>query len=82
MADRAVISWRERRGGVWVPEDRLRATFWGAAVLVPGSILATGLTMQYVKGIPGICLILVWLFMNGIGVSSEPVPSRYQPHQC
>ena len=77
MADRAIISWRERRGGVWVPEDRLRATFWGAAVLVPGSILATGLTMQYVKGIPGICLILVWLFMNGIGVSSELVPSRY-----
>ncbi|TBU29305.1 MFS general substrate transporter [Dichomitus squalens] len=75
MADRAVVSWRKRRGGVWVPEDRLRATFWGAALFVPGSILATGLTMKYVKGIPGICLIIVWLFMNGIGVDIVLTPS-------
>ena len=68
LSDRVVIAWRKRRGGVWVPEDRLRATLWGAAVLVPMSILLSGLTTQFVPGTLGIGLNLVWLFMNGVGV--------------
>ena len=70
LSDRAVVLRREARGGVWVPEDRLHATFWGAAVLVPVSVIAEGLTIRYVPGIPGIVLIFFWLFVNGIGVRS------------
>ena len=44
LSDRAIIVWRERRGGVWVPEDRLRAAIWGAAFCVPVSTLGAGLT--------------------------------------
>ena len=71
LADQAVISWRKRRGGVWVPEDRLRATLWGAGVFVPMSVLLAGLTTAFVPGTPGIVLNLIWLFMNGIGVRLE-----------
>lgn len=68
LSDKAIVVWRERRGGVWVPEDRLRAAKWGAAFCVPVSTLVAGLTMKYVPGIPGIAIMLVCLFLNGIGV--------------
>ena len=68
MSDRILVKWRERRGGVWVPEDRLRATLLGAGLLVPGSLILFALVMMYVEGIPGIALILVLLFLNGLGV--------------
>ena len=79
MADRAVITWRKRRGGVWVPEDRLRATLWGMAVFVPMSVLLAGLTTRFIPGTPGIVLNLMWLFMNGIGVdiTLTPMSSYY-----
>ena len=70
LSDRMVIRWRKRRGGEWVPEDRLRAGLPALATLVPLSVLLFGLTTQYVDGRLGIALDLVWLFMNGIGVSS------------
>lgn len=66
-----VIRWRKRRGGEWVPEDRLRAGLPAMATLVPLSVLLFGLTAQYVDGRLGIVLNLVWLFMNGIGVRSS-----------
>ncbi|KAI1791618.1 MFS general substrate transporter [Ganoderma leucocontextum] len=75
LADRAIIVWRKRRGGVWVPEDRLRAATWGAAFLVPVSTLVAGVTMEYVPGIPGIILIILCLFMNGVGVDIVLTPS-------
>ena len=59
---------REKRGGVWVPEDRLRATLPGALVMAPCSILLSGLVTQYVRGTPGLVLNLVLLFVNGLGV--------------
>ncbi|KAI0765013.1 MFS general substrate transporter [Fomes fomentarius] len=66
---------RKRRGGVWLPEDRIRACLWGAGVLCPMSVLLTGLTIKYVPGAPGIVLNLIWLFMNGIGVDIVLTPS-------
>ncbi|KAI0373119.1 MFS general substrate transporter [Pilatotrama ljubarskyi] len=75
LSDRVVVAWRKRRGGVWVPEDRLRASLWGAAVFVPLSVLLSGLTTQFVPGTPGIVLNLIWLFMNGIGVDIVLSPS-------
>ncbi|KAI0746707.1 MFS general substrate transporter [Daedaleopsis nitida] len=75
LSDRAVVAWRKRRGGVWVPEDRLRATPWGAGLLVPMSMLLSGLTIKYVPGTPGFVLSLAWLFLNGIGVDIVLTPS-------
>ena len=70
-----VIRWRKKRGDKWVPEDRLRATMWGAGLLVPCSILFSGLTTQYIPGTLGLVLNLVFFFMNGIGVDFVLSPS-------
>jgi MFS family permease len=70
LSDRIVTKWRRRRGGVWVPEDRLRAGVSGV-YLVPFSILFLGLITTYVDGIPGVVLNLVMLFVNGIGVCRQ-----------
>jgi hypothetical protein len=55
-----------------VPEDRLRATLWGAATLTPLSVLAAGFITQYVEGPVGLVLNLVCLFLNGLGVCLWP----------
>lgn len=70
ISDKLVIRWRERRGGVWYPEDRLRVTLFAAATLVPLSSLFFGLLHEYVGGTVGLILNLICLFMNGVGVSS------------
>jgi len=68
MSDRSVVKWRERRGGVWYPEDRLRAAIPGALFLVPLSVIFSGLLVQFVPGKIGSILNLVCLFVNGFGV--------------
>lgn len=67
-----MIKWRKRRGGEWVPEDRLRTTLSGALVWVPLSTLTSGLVTAYVDGTPGIVINLVCLFVNGVGVRHFP----------
>nr|VWO96050.1 Efflux pump FUB11 (Fusaric acid biosynthesis protein 11) [Ganoderma boninense] len=58
------------------PKNRLHATLWGAGVLVPMSVvIAEALTMRYVPGIPGILLIVLCLFVNGIGLLVVLTPS-------
>lgn len=69
LSDKVVVRWRERRGGVWYPEDRLRATLFGALTLVPLSVFFCGLITQYIDGPLGLILNLCCLFMNGFGVS-------------
>ena len=64
-----VIKWRERRNGVWYPEDRLRATTPGLGYLIPLTLIASGLTTQYIPGPLGLTLNLICFFFNGIGVS-------------
>lgn len=59
---------RRRRGGKWVPEDRLIVTLWGAGFLVPLSVLGCGLVTRYVDGKVGLAINLVSLFVNGLGV--------------
>ena len=68
MSDRMIMKWKKRRNGVWHPEDRLRATILSAVVLVPLSVLCSGLLIQYVPGPLGLVLTLICFFMNGIGV--------------
>lgn len=69
LADRVIIHWKKKRNGVWYPEDRLRASFPGALVLVPLSVLGCGLATQYIAGYIGLTLNLVSLFFNGVGTT-------------
>ncbi|KAF8875624.1 MFS general substrate transporter [Infundibulicybe gibba] len=75
ISDKIVVKWRQRRGGVWYPEDRLRATLIGAMFLVPLSVLFSGLLSQFVGGKIGLILNLFCLFVNGIGVDMVLSPS-------
>ncbi|KAI0628835.1 MFS general substrate transporter [Trametes polyzona] len=75
LADRAVINGRARRGGEWVPEDRLRATLFGALVLVPLSVLLSGIAIDYVHGAVGIAINVVCLFVNGVAVDLVLTPA-------
>lgn len=68
ISDRLVTQWRKRRAGEWVPEDRLRGTLFGAGILVPVSVLCSGIITHYVEGNVGLTLNLVCLFFNGLGV--------------
>lgn len=71
ISDKIIVKYRSRRGGEWVPEDRLRATLVGAAIFVPFSILCSGLLTQFVEGKVGLVLNLICLFLNGFGVRSH-----------
>ncbi|KAJ7188591.1 MFS general substrate transporter [Mycena filopes] len=68
ISDRMVIKWRKLRNGEWVPEDRLRATLWPAATVVPLSVVLCGLITHYVPGPLGLTLNLISFFLNGIAV--------------
>jgi MFS family permease len=67
LSDRIVVYYRKKRG-VWYPEDRLRAALPAALILVPLSVLISGLLTEYVPGTLGLTLNLVCLFVNGFGV--------------
>ncbi|KAF7375881.1 MFS general substrate transporter [Mycena sanguinolenta] len=75
LSDRMVIKWRKRRGGEWVPEDRLRATLFAAAILVPLSIVLCGVITHFVPGPLGLFLNLICFFLNGLGVDLVLAPS-------
>jgi len=68
LSDRSIVSWKAKRGGQYVPEDRLRSTLFGACFCVPVSILLSGIVTTYVDGHLGIILNIICLFINGIGV--------------
>lgn len=71
---------KEKRNGVWVPEDRLRVILIGG-LFVPLSVGLSGLVTTYIAGPLGLVLNLLCLFMNGIGVSHTLIkkfsPSRF-----
>ncbi|THH29030.1 hypothetical protein EUX98_g5165 [Antrodiella citrinella] len=71
LSDMVVVRMRAQRGGVWVPEDRLRVTLIGASLMIPLSILGSGIFITYVDGTPGIVLNLICLFVNGLGVCTR-----------
>ncbi|KJA19694.1 hypothetical protein HYPSUDRAFT_856658 [Hypholoma sublateritium FD-334 SS-4] len=68
ISDRMVIQWRAKRGGVWYPEDRLRAAILPLLIVIPGSILVLGLASKYLEGTLGLVVTLICLFFNGMGV--------------
>ena len=69
-----MLYYRRKRGGVWYPEDRLRAALPGALIFVPLSMLIYGLLTEYVPGPLGLVLNLVCLFANGLGVGFQSLP--------
>ena len=77
ISDKFVTRFRRSRGGIWVPEDRLRGTLIGAAFLVPLSVLFSGLITSLPSEVMpdriGIVLNLLCLFANGLGVSKYPL---------
>ncbi|KAJ3566595.1 hypothetical protein NP233_g6898 [Leucocoprinus birnbaumii] len=75
LSDSIVIRRRKARGGVWYPEDRLRATLIGAAFLVPLSMVFTGIFNEYVEGPVGLALVFFCLFINGFGLELVLGPS-------
>ena len=76
LSDRVVVGWREKRNGRWVPEDRLRAALPGALVLLPLSVMLSGVFTHYVAGTTGLMLNMACLFVSGIGVRTA------QPQYC
>ncbi|KAJ6540049.1 hypothetical protein DFH09DRAFT_1323305 [Mycena vulgaris] len=75
LSDHMLIKWRAKRGGVWVAEDRLRSAQLGALLLVPTSILASGLITTFVPGRLGLVLNLICFFVNGVGVDTVLSPN-------
>lgn len=72
LSDHLVVSWRKKRGGVWVPEDRLRATTFGGLVLAPLSIIGSGLVTEFADDSLNMMLLnFFFLFLNGVGVRSS-----------
>ncbi|KAM0341546.1 hypothetical protein ACHAPU_009994 [Fusarium lateritium] len=63
-ADYTVKRWIKKRGGVRVPEDRLRSTLPFMAAIIPGSMLVYGWAVdQEVGGIP---LPVIAMFVQGV----------------
>ncbi|RDB19431.1 putative drug/proton antiporter YHK8 [Hypsizygus marmoreus] len=68
ISDRILRESREKRGGIWCPEDRIRGTLMSAATLVPISVLSFGILNKFLPNTVGLVLTLVCLFVNGAGV--------------
>ncbi|KAF7777737.1 hypothetical protein Agabi119p4_3809 [Agaricus bisporus var. burnettii] len=68
ISDRVIVRWKKKRGGIWYPEDRLRATLLGGLLLAPLSVLGCGLVTHYVPGKVGLALNMLFFFFNGLGV--------------
>ncbi|KAI9031093.1 major facilitator superfamily domain-containing protein [Hyaloraphidium curvatum] len=68
-SDRTYRLWKQRRGGVIVPEDRLRATIPAIFVLVAGSLLL-GWTLAFATGWPASAAGAVVLGIGIMGFST------------
>jgi hypothetical protein len=76
MSDLLIIRWKKRRGGVWYPEDRLRTAIRGALLLVPLTMIASGVLVELVSSRVGLMLNLICLFINGFSVCASVASSR------
>jgi hypothetical protein len=74
LADHTVKQWLKKRSDAFVPEDRLRATLYGAALIMPLSVLGFGLVTQFWAGAGGLVVVLVLWFTFGVGVSFHRCP--------
>ncbi|KZO96853.1 MFS general substrate transporter, partial [Calocera viscosa TUFC12733] len=68
QSDRAVKHSLKVRNGVFRPEDRLRATLFGAGVVLPVSVLAYGICVQFWQGAGGLAVSLILIAASGFGL--------------
>lgn len=66
-ADYIVKRWVGKRNGERVPEDRLRSCITSLALVLPGSILIYGWSVE--KAVGGIPLPVVFMFVQGVAQS-------------
>ncbi|PHH61924.1 hypothetical protein CDD81_7729 [Ophiocordyceps australis] len=64
-ADRTVRVWIDKRGGVRVPEDRLRSAVPFMGLLMPASVLIYGWSVD--RAVGGIPVPVIFLFVQGVG---------------
>ncbi|GAA6052771.1 hypothetical protein NBRC10513_006828 [Rhodotorula toruloides] len=75
-ADWTLKRWLKRRGGVYVPEDRLYAALIGGGVILPCSVLALGWVLDKGTGKVGLAFAVILLFIDGIGLMCVLTPSN------
>ncbi|KAJ5095431.1 hypothetical protein NUU61_004787 [Penicillium alfredii] len=63
-ADHIVKKWIRKRGGVRVPEDRLKSCLLFLGVVIPGCILVYGWTVE--KAVGGIPVPVLAMFLQGV----------------
>ncbi|CAJ0539963.1 Ff.00g073140.m01.CDS01 [Fusarium sp. VM40] len=63
-ADYTVKRWIKKRGGVRIPEDRLRSTLPFMGAIIPGSMLVYGWTVDQEAG--GIPVPVIAMFVQGV----------------
>lgn len=63
-ADRVVHRWIKKRGGVRVPEDRLRSCLVAMGVVIPACMLIYGWSIE--KEVGGIPLPVIVMFIQGV----------------
>ncbi|KAL8292498.1 hypothetical protein RQP46_001110 [Phenoliferia psychrophenolica] len=68
FADYTLALWLKKRGGVYVAEDRLKATLIGGGILLPGAVLALGWTLEKASGKGGLAGAIILLFVDGIAL--------------
>ncbi|KAJ5390558.1 uncharacterized protein N7496_001626 [Penicillium cataractarum] len=64
-ADHIVKKWIRKRGGVRVPEDRLKSCLVFITFVIPGCILVYGWTVE--KAVGGIPVPVLAMFLQGVG---------------
>ncbi|BGP20130.1 hypothetical protein JCM10213_000786 [Rhodosporidiobolus nylandii] len=81
-ADWELARWSKKRGGVYVAEDRLKATLWGGGLVLPGSVLALGWVLDRVGGKVGLAWTVILLFIDGVGLMFVLTPSNTYVVDC
>ena len=67
-ADWELRRWKAKRGGIWVPEDRLRATLISGGTALPLSVVFLGWVMDKWDGKVGLAMTVFGLFWNGVAL--------------
>ncbi|GAA5820951.1 hypothetical protein JCM11251_001893 [Rhodosporidiobolus azoricus] len=82
FADWTLARWLRKRNGVYVAEDRLKATLWGGGLILPGSVLALGWVLDRVGGKVGLAWTIILLFIDGVGLMIVLTPCNTYVVDC
>ncbi|EJU03028.1 MFS general substrate transporter [Dacryopinax primogenitus] len=68
QSDQAVKHSLRLRNGIFHPEDRLRATLIGSGIILPVTVLAYGIVVQFWMGPGGLAVALILIAASGFGL--------------